>query len=37
MQGSQVLEDKELSKLVEAASQGQVGVGRVSGLKLVQD
>ena len=37
VQGSQTLDDKELSKLVEAASQGQVGVGRVSALKLNQD
>ena len=37
VQGSQTLDDKELLKLVEAASQGQVGIGRVSGLKLNQD
>ena len=34
VQGSQTLNDKELTKLVDAASQGQVGIGRVSGLKI---
>ena len=34
VQGSQTLNDKELTKLVDAASQGQVGIGRVSGLKV---
>ena len=34
VQGSQTLNDKELTKLVDAASQGQVGVGSVSRLKL---
>lgn len=37
LQGSQTLKDKELTELVEAASQGQVGVGRVSRLKLSPD
>lgn len=37
VQGSQTLDDKELTKLVDAASQGQVGVGRVSRLKLSPD
>ena len=37
VQGSQTLNDKELTKLVDAASQGQVGVGRVSRLKLSPD
>ena len=34
VQGSKTLNDKELTKLVDAASQGQVGIGRVSGLKI---
>lgn len=37
VQGSQTLNDKELTKLVDAASQGQVGIGRVSGLKISPD
>ena len=35
--GSKTLNDKELTRLVDAALQGQVGVGRVSGLKLSSD
>ena len=34
VQGSKTLNDKELTKLVDAASQGQVSIGRVSGLKI---
>lgn len=34
VQGRQTLKDKEMTQLVDAASQGQVGVGRVSTLKL---
>ena len=37
VQGSKTLNDKELTRLVDAALQGQVGVGRVSGLKLSSD
>ena len=37
VQGSQTLNDKELTKLVDVASQGQVCVGRVSRLKLSPD
>jgi len=37
MQGRQTLKDKEMTQLVDAASQGQVGVGRVSKLKLSLD
>ena len=35
--GSKTLNDKELTRLVDEALQGQVGVGRVSGLKLSSD
>ena len=37
VQGRQTLKDKEITQLVDAASQGQVGVGRVSKLKLSLD
>jgi hypothetical protein len=37
VQGSQTLNDRELMALVDAAAQGQVGVGRVSRLKLSAD
>ena len=37
VQGSQTLNDRELMALVDAAAQGQVGVGRVSRLKLSVD
>lgn len=34
VKGTQTLNEQETAKLVEACSKGQVGVGRVSGLKL---
>ena len=34
VQGRQSLNDEELTRLVNAASKGQIGVGRVSRLKL---
>lgn len=37
VQGSQTLNQQDLTSLVNAAAQGQVGVGRVSGLKLSED
>jgi hypothetical protein len=37
VQGSQTMNDRELMTLVDAAAQGLVGVGRVSGLKLSGD
>ena len=37
VQGSQTLNDNDLTKFVDAASQGQIGVGRVSRLKLTSE
>ena len=37
VQGRRTLKDNQITQLVDAASQGQVGVGRVSRLKLSPD
>ena len=37
VQGTQTVSDDELTQLIDACSKGQVGVGRVSNLRLSSD